>query len=76
MTEKKISKIEAQISLLEEKKKELDIQLSDPIKYKEIIKEKDFFKKYEINKQNIITMENDWDMLVKRLNELKKDKNI
>ena len=76
MTEKKISKIEAQISLLEEKKKELDIQLSDPIKYKEIIKEKDFFKNYEINKQNIITMENDWDMLVKRLNELKKDKNI
>ena len=57
------------------RKKELDIQLSDPIKYKEIIKEKDFFKIYDNNNKNIVDMENDWDVLVKRLNELKIERN-
>ena len=75
ITERKISKLEEEISILEEKKKELDIQLSDPIKYKEIIKEKNFFKIYDNNNQNIVDMENDWDVLVKRLNELKIERN-
>ena len=76
ITERKISKLEEEISILEEKKKELDTQLSDPIKYKEIVKEKDFFKIYDKNNQNIVDMENDWDVLVKRLNELKIERNF
>ena len=61
---------------MKKKRKDLDIQLSDPIKYKEITKEKDFFKNYDSEAQKIIKMENDWEVLVTRLNALKKDRNL
>ena len=76
ITEKKISKIEEEITKLEKKRKDLDIQLSDPIKYKEITKEKDFFKNYDSEAQKIIKMENDWEVLVSRLNALKNERNL
>ena len=76
ITEKKISKIEEEITKLEKKKKDLDILLSDPIKYKEMTKNQDFFKNYDSEAQKIIKMENDWEVLVTRLNTLKKDRNL
>ncbi len=76
ITEKKISKIEEEITKLEKKRKDLDIQLSDPIKYKAITKEKDFFKNYDSEAQKIIKMENDWEVLVSRLNALKNERNL
>ena len=76
ITEKNILKIEDEITKLEKKKKDLDIQLSDPIKYKEITKEKDFFKNYDMEGKKIIRMEKDWETLVSRLNTLKKERNF
>ncbi len=76
ITEKKISKIEEEITKIEKKKKDLDLVLLDPIKYKELTKEQDFFKKYDSEAKKIIKMENDWDTLVTRLNKLKNDKNL
>ena len=76
ITEKNILKIEDKITKLEKKRKDLDIQLSDPIKYKEITKEKDFFKNYDIEAKKIISMEKDWETLVSRLNTLKKERNF
>ena len=76
ITEKNILKIEDKITKLEKKRKDLDIQLSDPIKYKEITKEKDFFKNYDIEGKKIIRMEKDWETLVSRLNTLKKERNF
>jgi len=70
--ENKISKLEEEISLLELKKKELDRKLSDPIVFKEMQQDKDFFVKYELEKNKIQEKENDWALLVARLEELKK----
>tara|TARA_B100000965_G_C19182535_1_gene579446 strand:- start:56 stop:598 length:543 start_codon:yes stop_codon:yes gene_type:complete len=70
--ENKISKLEEEISLLELKKKELDRKLSDPIIFKEMQQDKDFFIKYELEKNKIQEKENDWALLVARLEELKK----
>ena len=76
ITEKKISKIEDEITKCEKKRKDLDIELSDPIKYKEITKENDFFNNYDSEAKKIKMMENDWEVLVMRLNTLKKERNL
>ena len=76
ITEKKISKIEDEITKCEKKRKDLDIELSDPIKYKEITKEKNFFNNYDSETKKIKMMENDWEVFVMRLNTLKKERNL
>jgi len=76
ITEKKISKIEDEITKCEKKRKDLDIELSDPIKYKEITKEKNFFNNYDSETKKIKMMENDWEVFVMRLNTLKNERNL
>jgi len=70
--EKKILRIESEVSSLEETQKELDLKLSDPDQFKEITKEKDFFINYEKEKEKIIAKEKEWELLVSKLNNLKK----
>ncbi|MAZ58599.1 MAG: glycosyl transferase family 2 [Flavobacteriales bacterium] len=69
--EKKISKIENEITQLELAQKELDLKLSNPEQFKELTKQKDFFKNYESEKLKIQEKEKKWEFLVSELNDLK-----
>ena len=71
--QKDISKIEKEISFLEEKKKELDLQLSDPDKFKELTKSPDFYLNYDLDQKKISNKEDEWVELVAKLNKLKKE---
>ena len=70
--EKKISKIENEITQLELEQKDLDMILSNPTDFKELTKQKDFFKNYESEKLKIQEKEKEWEVLVSELNDLKK----
>ena len=70
--EKKISKIENEITQLELEQKALDMKLSNPTEFKELTKQKDFFKNYESEKLQIQEKEKEWEVLVSELNDLKK----
>ena len=70
--EKKISKIENEITQLELEQKALDMKLSNPTEFKELTKQKDFFKNYESEKLKIQEKEKEWEVLVSELNDLKK----
>jgi len=69
----KISKLESEISLIENKKKKLDLDLSDPVKFKEITKDKDFYLNYDNEQKKIISKEKEWERLVSILNEKEKE---
>ena len=69
--ENKISKLEKEINQLETAQQELDLKLSNPDMFKEITKEPDFFKNYELKKEKIISKEKQWEELVSELNTLK-----
>ncbi|RPG59342.1 MAG: ABC transporter ATP-binding protein [Flavobacteriales bacterium TMED191] len=69
--EKKISAIEKTISSLEEKKRKLDVELSNPEKFKELSKNKDFFHNYELSQKAIKEKEMEWGDLVLKLDKLK-----
>ena len=71
--ENKISNIEKEITILESQQQELDLALSDPIKFKELSKDPDFFKNYELQKNKIKTKESAWESFVSELNNLKKN---
>tara|TARA_A100001011_G_scaffold330023_1_gene355645 strand:- start:382 stop:2322 length:1941 start_codon:yes stop_codon:yes gene_type:complete len=71
--ENKISNIEKEITTLEIQQQELDLALSDPIKFKELSKDPDFFKNYELQKNQIKTKESAWEAFVSELNNLKKN---
>ena len=51
--------------------KELDLKLSNPEQFKELAKQKDFFKNYESEKLKIQEKEKKWELLVSELNDLK-----
>ena len=72
----KISKLESEISLIENKKKKLDLDLSDPVKFKEITKDKDFYLNYDNEQKKIISKEKEWERLVSILNEKEKKINF
>ena len=67
----KISKLEKQIEKLEKSQKEIDLELSDPEKFKELSKEEGFFNKYQENQQRLKELENAWEKAVEQL-EIKK----
>ena len=73
--EKQIFNIENEISSLEDKKKELDLQLSDPIKFKELTKSPDFYVNYDLDQKNLSKKEDEWGSLVAKLNALKNENN-
>ena len=67
-----ISRLEKEIIDLDAKKKELDLKLSDPIFFKEMSQDPTFFKSYELEKQQLLSKEKEWEKLVATLNDLKK----
>ena len=68
----RISKLESEITEIEEKKKKIDLQLADPAEFQELSKEKDFFKNYETFTIKIKEKEEEWEKLVLELNKLQK----
>ncbi len=68
----RISKLESEITEIEEKKKKIDLQLADPAEFQELSKEKDFFKNYESFTTKIKEKEEEWEKLVLELNKLQK----
>ena len=69
---KRITKLESEITEIEEKKKKIDLQLADPAKFQELSKEKDFFKNYESLTTKIKEKEEEWEKLFLELNKLQK----
>ena len=65
-----IKKLESTIQRLQKKKREIDMQLSDPIIYSKLSSQEDFFKNYEKNQQIILDLEIEWSNLVDKLNRL------
>ena len=59
------------IEKLEKSQKEIDLELSDPEKFKELSKEEGFFNKYKENQQRLKELENAWGKAVEQL-EIKK----
>ena len=68
-----IKKLESKIQRLQKKKSEVDQKLSDPITYKKLSTQEDFFKNYEKNQQIILDLETEWSNLVDKLNRLEKN---
>ena len=69
----KISKLELEIAFIENKKKKLDTDLSDPEKFKQITKEKDFYLNYDKEQKKLLSKEKEWERLVSILNEKEKE---
>ncbi len=69
----KISKLESEIAFIENKKKKLDTDLSDPEKFKQITKEKDFYLNYDKEQKKLLSKEKEWERLVSILNEKEKE---
>ena len=59
--------------LLRTKKKKLDTDLSDPEKFKQITKEKDFYLNYDKEQKKLLSKEKEWERLVTILNEKEKE---
>ena len=60
------------MDLLESKQKEIDIKLSDPVLFKELNTQPNFFNNYELVKNNIKSKESEWEALVSELSNFKK----
>ncbi len=71
-TKNQISKLEKEISELESIRKDLDIKLSNPESFKELTKDPNFFKNYELEKEKITKKEKEWERLVSDLDKLQK----
>ncbi|MED5307688.1 MAG: ABC-F family ATP-binding cassette domain-containing protein [Bacteroidota bacterium] len=69
----KISKLELEIAFIENKKKKLDTDLSDPEKFRQITKEKDFYLNYDKEQKKLLSKEKEWERLVSILNEKEKE---
>ena len=69
---KKISSLERQIEKLENNQKNDDLILSDPIEFKNLSKNNDFFIKYDERKIKIKDLMDDWNIKVDALDNLKK----
>jgi ATP-binding cassette subfamily F protein 3 len=63
----RISKLEKQIEEIEKSQKEINLQLSDPEKFKELSKKEGFFEQYEKNQQKKQELELEWEQAVEQL---------
>ena len=63
----KISKLEKKIESLEKFQKDLDLQLTDPKRFKELSQKEGFFNQYEKNQQKKQQLELEWDQAVEQL---------
>ena len=63
----RISKLEKKIEDLDKSQKEIDLQLADPEKFKEISQQEGFFDQYEKNKHKKQKLELEWEKAVEEL---------
>ncbi|MEC7646444.1 MAG: ATP-binding cassette domain-containing protein [Bacteroidota bacterium] len=63
----RISKLEKKIEDLDKSQKEIDLQLADPEKFKEISQQDGFFDQYEKNKHKKQKLELEWEKAVEEL---------
>jgi ATP-binding cassette subfamily F protein 3 len=68
----RIYKLEKEILELELKQKDVDLKLSDPVLFKELHAQPNFFNTYESEKLKIKSKESEWEKLVSELSDLKK----
>lgn len=66
-----LSKLEKQIETLDKSQKEIDANLSDPVKFKELSKKEGFFLEYEKNHQILQELEADWEQTIEDLEGIK-----
>ncbi len=67
----KISKLENEISELEKKQKTIDLELSNPKRFQELLSKKGFFKEYEKDQHRLTLLENEWEQANIKLESLK-----
>ena len=65
-----ISKVEKQIEELERSQKEIDLQLSEPEKFKELSRQEGFFEQYEKNQNIKKELESEWEQAIEALEHL------
>ena len=66
----KISKLEKKIEELDKAQKEVDMQLSDPEKFKELSSNKDFFDQYDKNLKEKQKLELEWEKSIDKLENI------
>ena len=66
----KISKLEKKIEELDKSQKEVDMQLSDPEKFKELSSNQEFFDKYEKNLKEKQKLELEWEKTIDELENI------
>ena len=66
----KISKLEKKIEELDKAQKEVDVQLSDPEKFKELSSNKDFFDQYDKNLKEKQKLELEWEKSIDKLENI------
>ena len=69
----KIKNLEKNIEILDATQKKIDLELSEPERFKELSKTEDFFKKYEEILQKKLSLEKEWEENINRLNDLQKE---
>ncbi|MAW30974.1 MAG: glycosyl transferase family 2 [Flavobacteriales bacterium] len=68
----KIKNLEKNIEILDANQKKIDLELSDPERFKELSKNLDFFTKYEESQQKKLSLEKEWEENINRLDDLQK----
>ena len=63
----RINKLEKMIEELEQNQRDIDLELSDPEKFKELSHKDGFFEQYEKNKQKKQQLESEWSQAVEEL---------
>ena len=66
----KISKLEKKIEELDKAQKEVDMQLSDPKKFKQLSSNKDFFDQYDKNLKEKQKLELEWEKSIDKLENI------
>ncbi|MDA7578398.1 ATP-binding cassette domain-containing protein [Flavobacteriales bacterium] len=66
----KISKLEKKIEELDKSQKEVDMQLSDPEKFKELSSNQEFFDKYDKNLKEKQKLELEWEQTIDELENI------
>ncbi len=65
--QRRISRLEKQIEEIERSQKDIDLQLSDPEKFKELSKTEGFFEQYEKDQKKKHELETEWEETVEKL---------
>ena len=68
----KIKNLEKNIEIIDANQKKIDLELSDPERFKELSKTPDFFNKYEEIQQKKLSLEKEWEENINRLDDLQK----